>query len=442
MTFKISTKAKTLSLLQKKNISAKVLPIIKFYVKDYKKNRDEIINQCLNKFEKKIIIRSSSINEDNSLESNAGKFETIMNVSLDADEINNAISKVINSYNSQNDKDEVLIQPMLEQITMSGVVFTADLDTLAAYYIINYDTSGSTSSVTSGNTNNLKTLITHKSYKLISDKKIKKILEMANECENLFFNNFLDIEFAYSADELYILQVRTIVKKNKNDLSHINLKKSLNKLYKKIEKLNSSHPKLLGNKSIFGVMPDWNPAEIIGVKPKRLALSLYKELITDETWAYQRNNYGYRNLRSFPLLVSFLGVPFIDVRVSFNSFIPKNLDNKIANKLINYYLDKLSENKKYHDKIEFKIIYSCFFFGISDKLKNLEHIFSENEISEIESSLLQLTNKIINIKDGLYVQDIKKIETLKKHYNDITSSSLSIIDKIYWLIHDCKRYGT
>ena len=105
------------------------------------------------------------------------------------------------------------------------------------------------------------------------------------------------------------------------------------KLHKKIEKLNAPHPNLLGSKTIFGVMPDWNPAEIIGIRPKRLALSLYKELITDETWAYQRDNYGYRNLRSHPLLVTFLGIPFIDVRISFNSFIPKGLSESISSKL-------------------------------------------------------------------------------------------------------------
>ena len=54
----------------------------------------------------------------------------------------------------------------------------------------------------------------------------------------------------------------------------------------------------MGKTTIFGVMPDWNPAEIIGLKPKPLA-HLSQELITDSIWAYQRNNYGYRNLRSF-----------------------------------------------------------------------------------------------------------------------------------------------
>ena len=90
-------------------------------------------------------------------------------------------------------------------------------------------------------------------------------------------------------------------------------------------------------------MTDWNPAEIIGIKPKSLAISLYRELITDNIWAYQRNNYGYRNLRSFPLLVEFSGLPYIDIRVSFNSFVPDSLSDELAEKLVIFILK--SSNK-------------------------------------------------------------------------------------------------
>ena len=55
------------------------------------------------------------------------------------------------------------------------------------------------------------------------------------------------------------------------DLGH-----ALNKLSKKINKLQAPHHSLLGKTTIFGTMPDWNPAEMIGIKPKPLALSLYK----------------------------------------------------------------------------------------------------------------------------------------------------------------------
>ena len=362
----------------------------------------------------------------------------------DTQMVKRSIEKVISSFGkNKKNKDEIFIQPMLKKVTMSGVIFSCDIDTLSPYFVINYDESGSTNSVTSGTSNNLKSFVCFKEKYKVKDKRIIKIITASKECEKIFQNKFLDIEFAISNYQLFILQVRAVVTNKKENLSNINLFKNLNKLEKKIEKLNTPHPNLLGDKTLFSVMTDWNPAEIIGLRPKRLALSLYKELITDETWAYQRDNYGYRRLRSHPLLVSFLGVPFIDVRVSFNSFIPKNLDEKIAKKLVNYYLDELSDNLNKHDKVEFEIIYSCYYFGLNTKLlKLLSHGFKKNELKKIEVSLLKITNNIINIKSGLYKKDLKKSNLLRKKFDEIVNSDLSLIDKIYWLIKDVKRYGT
>ena len=442
---KLSTKAKTLQNLSKILKTAKILPLLRFTALDYNKNSSKIINTIQAKFKKNIIVRSSSAREDNQNQSNAGVFDSEININIkDKQSIKNAIEKVIKSFGKNfNQNDEVFIQQMLSRVTLSGVIFSCDMNTLSPYFIINYDKSGSTNSVTSGNTNNLKSFVCFKEYKKVRDKNLKKIINTTKECEKIFNNEFLDIEFAFSNNQLYILQVRGLVTYNKENLSKINLSINLKKLRKKIKKLNSYHPNLLGNKTIFSVMTDWNPAEIIGLRPKSLALSLYKELITDETWAYQRDNYGYRNLRSHPLLVSFLGVPYIDVRISFNSFIPKDLDNKIANKLVNYYLNRLSANINNHDKVEFKIIYSCFYFGIEKKLlKLLDYDFNKNELKTIKKSLLNLTNNIINQKSGLYKKDLDKAKILSIKFDNIVNSDLPLIDKIYWLIKDVKRYGT
>jgi phosphoenolpyruvate synthase/pyruvate phosphate dikinase len=442
----LSSKSKTLEDLKSIIKSAEVLPLIRFYAMDYNNSKNIILDNIISTFDTNLIVRSSSSNEDNLETSNAGGFDSVLNVDINLrDDIDNSIKQVISSYQDNlNSDDEVFIQPMLTNVTMSGVIFTADIDTLSSYYIINYDESGSTSSVTSGESNNLKTFICFKeNIENIENPKILSLLRASKECENIFNNQFLDIEFAFSENRLYILQVRAIVINNKERLLDINLSNSLYKLSKKIKKLNAPHPNLLGDKTIFGVMPDWNPAEIIGIRPKRLALSLYKELITDEIWAYQRDNYGYRNLRSHPLLVSFLGVPFIDVRVSFNSFIPKNLDEPIAKKLVNYYLDELSKNINHHDKVEFKIIHSCYYFGLEKRLLKLKDVgFNDDELKSIKNSLLDVTNNIIDIRDGLYKKDLEKADILNIKFNNIVNSNLSIIDKIYWLIKDVKRYGT
>ena len=148
-------------------------------------------------------------------------------------------------------------------------------------------------------------------------------------------------------------------------------------------------------------MPDWNPAEIIGVRPKPFALSLYRDLITDATWAYQRGNYGYRNLRSMPLMMSFHGLPYIDVRVSFNSFVPEDVDYDLADRLVNYYLGRLAENPELHDKVEFDIVFSCYFLDLDDRVQKLQDAgFSAQDIEQLTNSLRRLTNNIINNDTG------------------------------------------
>ena len=126
-------------------------------------------------------------------------------------------------------------------------------------------------------------------------------------------------------EQLWLLQARPLIIATKTETNEAQFE-SLKLIEQKIQQGLKSHPFLMGKRTVWGIMPDWNPAEIIGVRPKPLALSLYRDLITDSIWAYQRHNYGYRNLRSFPLMSHFLGLPYIDVRVSFNSFVPADLD--------------------------------------------------------------------------------------------------------------------
>ena len=189
-------------------------------------------------------------------------------------------------------------------------------------------------------------------------------------------------------------------------------------------------------------MPDWNPAEIIGIRPRPLSLSLYKELITDNIWAYQRDNYGYKNLRSFPLLISFGGLPYIDVRVSFNSFIPAEIEHDLADRLVNYYIERLLEKPTDHDKVEFEIIFSCYTMDLPEKLESLKDFgFSSKDLESLTYSLRNLTNQVIHSKAGLWKKDSEKIAELELRQSHISKSTLDPISKIYWLLEDCKRYG-
>lgn len=442
----IGTKAQTLQAISKNLPLVKVLPVFILKVNDFLTNKKECVQKIQSNFvEQKLIVRSSSRSEDTLDNSNAGHYTSLLDISKDNDiELIEAINKVIESYdNSIN--EEVLIQPMMKDIVKSGVVFTADIDTLAPYYVLNYHEGDRSDAVTSGGESDLRTLVVYKEKEIeLDDLGIKRLLENCRHLEAYFENQYLDIEFGINkSNEVVIFQVRPLANQRKMNGQEVNIHAIIRKMYKKVEKLSRSHPNLLGNKTAFGVMPDWNPAEIIGVRPKRLAMSLYKELITDQIWAHQRADYGYRNLKGHPLMVSFAGLPYIDVRITINSFIPKSLHEDIAERLAEYYINKLIEKPNYHDKVEFEIVHSCYYLDLGNKLKELEEKgFNENEIKRIEFALLDLTNKIINPHSGLYKKDIEKIKVLEKKYNQIINSHISIIDKIYWLIEDCKQWGT
>ncbi|EAK0878006.1 hypothetical protein A2D65_06460 [Campylobacter coli] len=440
------TKAQNLKNLQTKLKKAKVLPLVLTSLEELISNEERILSDIQTLKANKLIIRSSSLSEDSMKNSNAGAFLSLANIDTNSkDELLKALYKVANSMPSKS--DEILIQPMLENITLCGVGFSVDKDNFSPYFCLQYDENGSNNSITDGSSKSAKSYYHYREHLDFKDIKLQKIIELIKELESLYDCCFLDVEFAFAfkdnKEELFCLQVRPLVMQEKENLFNALPKEALQRFSKRFTSLQDLRPRVLGEKAFFGVMPDWNPAEIIGLRPKRLAFSLYKEIITDNIWAYQRDNYGYRDLRSHPLIHSFLGIPYVDVRLSFNSFIPKKLDENIAQKLVNFYLDKLNKNHELHDKIEFDIVYSCYDFNSSKKLQELlNHGFNENELKRLEFSLLELTNKIINPQSGLYLKDIKKACKLKEKYDSIVDSNFSLIDKIYWLIEECKRYGT
>ena len=219
----------------------------------------------------------------------------------------------------------------------------------------------------------------------------------------------------------------------------INYEKDLLKLKKKIKKLQRTHAHLLGETTYFGVMPDWNPAEIIGMRPNPLDLSIYKELVTDHVWSQNRKFFGYKDVTSSHLMTSFFGIPYIDLRVDFNSWLPANLAENLSNKLIEFYLKKFKKNIFLHDKIEFEIIFTCLNFNSSKKLNELsKNGFSHQEINTIKDNLRQISNLTFRNFDSLK----DNLKNLEDRFKKINNSNMYTIDKIYWLVEDCKRFGT
>ncbi|WP_221935024.1 PEP-utilizing enzyme [Catenovulum sediminis] len=437
---KFSTKGQTLLELQPNLKSGKILPCVIITYTDWKNGN--LDSNFLSKH-KSLIVRSSCSFEDCNNQSSAGKYLSIAGITT-IQALNMAVEKVFSSYRENlKDSEQVLIQPQLVNVEKCGVFFTYNQSNNSDYYVINYDTTGRTDSITSGDGKDYVTCYVSKNTKPKSET-ARELIALADELSTLLGKDNLDIEFAIDTDQtLWLLQVRPLVIKKPEAKATDEVFRAKKRIKNQINLLNAPHPYLYGQRSIFGVMPDWNPAEIIGVRPKPLSLSLYRELVTDNIWAYQRNNYGYLNLRSFPLLVSFCGQPYIDVRVSFNSFVPKDTPPELAEKLVDYYLDQLESKPIYHDKIEFNIVLSCYSLDMNNKMEKLRNAgFSDFEVATLSTSLRELTNRIIDSRTGLWIQDFHKIEKLVQRQSHVHEKITDIRQRIYWQLEDCKRYGT
>jgi phosphohistidine swiveling domain-containing protein len=440
------TKAESLEALAPLLRHGRVLPQVRFSVGDWRSDAAGVLAAVAAApwGSDRVIVRSSARGEDGATSSQAGRYDSVLDVAGSA-AVAQAIDRVIASFaDNASDDDQIFVQPMLDHVAMAGVAFSRSPGG-GPYFIINYDDrSGLTDRVTAGVGDNLETFLCLRSRPDACPPSLAPVIALVSELEALLAWDAIDVEFAVGGDrQLYLLQVRPLAVDRLGRASDAKVATALADVARKVELLSRPHPYLHGSRAIFGVMPDWNPAEIIGLRPWPLSLSLYRELVTDAIWAYQRDNYGYQNLRSFPLLVSFHGLPYIDVRVSFNSFIPRDIPDDLAGRLVNYYIDRLLSEPHLHDKVEFEIIFSCYTLDLPNRMGRLaERGFSPQDLVELSGALRRLTNRILHGETALWRRDREKIDLLARRLPIICTAEIDKISRIYWLIEDCKRYGT
>ena len=447
--FILGNKAQTLSRLAPMVRKSKIGKQISFTVNEWFNKKDLIISEIQEFFhEKRLIIRSSALDEDGWSNSLAGQYKSIPNVdSGSIKSIIKVVKEVISSYGgSRNDSnDEVLIQEFLDDISISGVVFTCQLETGAPYHTFNFqDTEGSIEAITSGTSQDDRTIVLHR-REIAELKKLEPKLEPVrkaiDELKDLLSFDKLDIEFAIDKKGLvHILQVRPIAVDHReyDDVTNL-FEDKLDEAAALFVSFQDQSDVLLGSTTSFSNMSDWNPAEIIGIHPNPLAFSLYRFLITDDVWAEQRSEFGYRKIKECPLIIAFCGQPYVDLRASFNSFIPANIDSTLAKKLITAYLGNLSSRPQYHDKIEFDIAMTSWTptFRRDAEERLISWGINSKEINKLEEGLKLITSRaIINFEKNT------SIETLTKNRDKILQNKMGLLNKGLSLLVDCKKNGT
>lgn len=449
---KFTSKADTLQWLI--SISDFNIPhVTQISARDWQQEKKHLLNQITSQFSDKMLaIRSSCSKEDTCESSGAGAFTSILNIPAnDHTLISDAVENVFSSYGFRKDLpdlEQVLIQPMIEDIEISGVILTRTLSDGAPYYVINYDDeSGRTDTITSGSGASKTVYIyAEASQEDFDSHRLYALFDFAQQVEDVCGGTALDIEFGMDSEEtIHLFQVRPICTSDKwKDKTNELVQKNMSHITSFVNSKLSPPPHLYGEKTILGVMPDWNPAEMIGVTPHPLASSLYRELITRRVWSKARELMGYREMPPEELMVLVAGRPYIDVRASFNSFIPAELNSSISEKLVSAWLERLDSHPELHDKIEFDIALTIMDFCFDSHMeRRYPETLSPSETKQFRNTLSEMTAKCLNIgNSGSMAQAEMAIGKLFRKQQKRSLADTSYLSHINSLVEECKQLGT
>lgn len=429
----ISTKANTLKSIRHLLTKSYVEELMIITVREYITDSSDVFSRIFQTFGgDKIVVRSSSVNEDAMTSSNAGRYESVLNIhSDDMEEVESAIKQVANSYMDIFDDaeyiehgevspaimdEQILIQRQAKNIVLSGVIFTRDIINNLPYYVVTYDDNGSTDCVTSGAGGKTTWIAKNASREFLGDCFVN-LLGAVKEIEKIFDDvEALDIEFGIDFhDKINIFQVRPLaaVIGKPRPLSEQDFKEA--KAFAKCNYLDTNH--------IISDMAYWNPAEIIGTNPRPLDYSLYREIITSYVWTEGIHKLGYQ-LVDGELMQKVGNKPYISVNYSFDGLTPAGLSSQLCYKLNSYYEKMLKKDKTAHDKIEFEIVFNAFDFSTKQRLnKLLDHGFTEEEINTVSDSLFKLTNNILKGYDDLCQSDTEALNRLTELRHSIRAES-------------------
>ena len=442
----ISTKANTLASLKEVLSKSLIEDLLIVTIGEFNSDSSACVERIKQYFSGHgIVVRSSSKREDAYEESNAGHFTSVLGIDSNDDvAVMNALNDVIDSYGANPEIDEqVLIQRQTDDVLISGVVFTRDIQKNRPYYVINYDDSGSTDSVTSGvggKTAWLSKSVTEDYVPL----KWGNLMNAVWEIEDILPGILLDIEFAITSTEVVIFQVRPLAaaykfgrSSNQSDVDDIRNRAVEKYRYMKNKKL-----------TCFSDMAFWNPAEIIGDNPKNLDYSLYREIVTKEAWDMGLVSMGYRSVPA-ELMCRFGNKPYISLERAFEALIPSVVSESLVDKLCKYYIEKLKEDLSAHDKIEFEISHNCYDFSMHGRLAELmSDGFSTSEVLELENALRTLTIKVISDYPDTLEKDLSDLNQLEGIRLDVQNITKNCNDfkktakGIHTLLDAINKFGT
>lgn len=427
---------KAINLLKLKKIRGINVPAFISISKDIDKTnarRTKIKNFLDSHKPTRVAVRSSSTNEDLSSASFAGMYETLLDIPAEVDLIDQAILRVSDVSSKQDVISHyakkvgiesfekcipTIVQEMIIDPDLSGVIFSHDPHSKDFYYSIS-TTEGLGESIVGGEKEGNHFRVFRGIN--LSEIQLPWMLELIKSMrliENAYFSNSLDVEFAFKNGILFILQCRPITLNKNGNYSSLGVESVATRINELQGLIDSS---VKGD--ILGDMIDINPRELLGEIPSVLDVSIFRYLFSDDIVERVRKSIGYEPLNC-GLLRTLGSKPYVSLKASAFSFRPRGISYEAYSKLVDRYIEILSNNPELQNSIEFDV----FAMRSGDKLNSILDsitVLSEEEKSSILSAFSNLDSSIENISSKTFSDLEFRIAKYKDQIKKCSKSNLN-----------------
>lgn len=357
----------------------------------------EIKNEFIKKGIKLVSVRSSSSTEDTEDDSKAWAFKTYLNIDI------NDIDYYIDDIQSHSMekfwyKIPVIIQEMIWE-WFSWVAFSSDPDSWKDYTVLNYHEWLWEELVSWNISWNVVKIFNWWNDSLIVDALHKKVFNSIKYLKKVLDYEDLDIEFVYSWNILYLLQVRPITKINwwKKETSIL-----VNRYVNFITWI------LKRRWIILWDMIDINPEELVWKQPL-LIKSFFWYIFPETSLKYARKDLWYTDIDNFFSLL--LDKTYIDLEKNIISFLPNTLTQEEIDIFLKYYKDLINKSPELQNQLD-SILYP-------NNLEKVREILNWLDLDDnIKKSIIKKFNTFFNELQ-------LKIENLSSKYNEIEQKLLS-----------------
>ena len=371
-----ASKASWLALVRDSSLSRYVPGFTVITATEWLAQSRECLTQIQQQFAgTQLAVRSSKHNEAAGLPGQAGRYRSCGPVdAANRVALRRAIESVFESYGDLHSADEVMVQVWVADSTATIGVTSADATAYSRTAALSYYVGQSTNAITAGWTNVQRFWLTDNTPPPKRwPSAVRRAFALLAALESALNRTALELEIAVDQrGRLRLLQVTPSTRISSHAPVRVSARlqeKSWARAAREFDNRAQPRDGELGRQPLFGLMPDWNTAELLGEHPRPLAASLFDALIGNCAWRQARINLGYRRSAVHPLLGFIAGRPYVDVRASLNSLIPDGITDATARRVIAESINTLAQQPELHDRVETDLFPTCVGFANVGRLQ-------------------------------------------------------------------------